>query len=388
MSVQLYTRGPDRASTGLLTSWSTLSLIQRRNDVGRWLLTLRSKDDAALLAPGSGLIIRRDGEYVDSGWRWPEYRVRAEGSRIEWTIAGDTDTVIMDDTLCWPQPSQPIEQQTDLEFVTARDLSAVDRVRAFWDSNVVNRLQVPGTVAGTQTGFGPPGRSRARFKNLLELAREICGTDVNFRVEQRDSDRALDLRFWLPADLRHDVQFSPDVGTVHSWEFTDGGPDATRLVIGCGNEDDGREFRARTAAQAGLVGSRESDWGDVRRVERMVDARDIRPDDEDTDVDEEAAARGDAELTETRRQQSFSIDISDTPDQQFGTHFSCGDLVRAYALDDLVVDDLVEQVEWTVDADGAERTKVWVGPVDDPDERDARRERDLRRMIKNLEARL
>lgn len=389
MSVELYARQSDRSTGGLLTSWSQLSLIQRRNDVGRWLLTLHSADDAALLGQGSGLVIRRDGEVLDSGWRWPKYDITATGADVRWLIGGDTDTVIMQDTLCWPQPTQPIGSQTDRDFVTALNVPASNRVRTFFLANTVNRLAVPGAAVEPPAHLGPQGRSRARFRELLDLAQEICGQDVNFQVRHRASDRALVLTFWEPEDKRLDIQFSPEVGTVHAWTFADAGPESTRVIIGCGDEEEGRVFRQRTASQAGLVGSRESDWGNVRRRETFLDARDLKPDDEEVDLENEARNRGDAELTDKRRRQSFSVDVTDLPDEQtFGTHFGVGDLVRAYAVPGVPVDDLIEQVEWTVDADGGERTKVWIGPVDDPQERNARRERDMRRMIKNLETRL
>lgn len=390
MSVQLYARGSDRRTLGLLTSWSQLSLIQRRIDEGRWVLTLHDGADAELLSAGRGLIIRRDGATVDSGWRWPEYKVAATGAEQEWQIAGDTDMAVMADTNCWPTPGNAITSQPDRDFIVLG--TASQRIRTLFQRNVVesnaSRPGVPGMNAGASVSIGPQGTSRARFTNLLELAQQAAGTDLNFVVRQRDSDRAIALEQWTPPDRRLDIQFSPDVGTVHSWEYSDVGPEATRVVIGCGDEESGRVFRQRTSAQAGLVGSRESDWGNVRRREAFVDASDLRPGDPDVDLENEARERGDAHLVDSRRRQSFAMEVSDLPDQQFGVHFRVGDLVRAYAVPGVPIDDLIEQVEWTVDAEGGERAKVWIGPVNDPEERDALRERDMRRLIKNLEKRI
>lgn len=380
--VEVYVRGPVRATAGLLASWSSLTLVQRRNDVGRWTLTLPLADEA-ILAPGTGVVIRRDGTTLASGWRWPHYSVAVRGAEREWTVSGWDDTVILADTLCWPRPQSAIGSQVDRDNIATG--AASTRVRTMFQRNVVDRLVVPGANQGTDPVVGPSGTSRARFRQLLELAQEACGTAVNFRVVQRDSDNALALEFREPEDLRLAVQFSPDVGTVHGWELSDAGPEVTRVIVGAGGEDVDRLFRQRTSTDLGLAGSRESDWQHVRRIEEFHDARGLDPAEPSTP--DEADAQADEELLRGRARQSFNLTVSDVPGQRYGVDYLVGDLVRAYA-EDVPVDDLVEQVEVTWDADGGERTTVWVGPVDDPDEADARRERSLRRRIRQLETAL
>jgi hypothetical protein len=155
------------------------------------------------------------------------------------------------------------------------------------------------------------------------------------------------------------------------------------VIIGCGDIDEGRIFRQRDSSQAGLVGSRESDWGGVRKIEQFIDARDLKPG--EPTLATEADQRGDDYLVEGRRRQSLYVDASDTVGQRYGVEYGIGDLVRAYPIPDLHIDDLVEQVEITWDSNGGERAKVWIGPVEDPIERDARRERDMRARIRRLE---
>lgn len=388
MPVEVYVRDPDRRTIGKLTRWSTVSVLQRRNDVATWLIQHPIDDDLAMLQPGTGIIIKRDGVTVESGFKWTPDERKWLGVERSGMVGGWGDTVILHDTLCWPQPTQPIGDQTAQNFSTAQDLAASTRVRQLFQANTINRLQIPGAALGAPVTLGTEGRSSVLFTNLLEHAQEICARDVNFWVRQRDSDRALALEFAAPRDLRMSAQFSPQVGTVTTLTTTDTGPELTRVILGAGDGEN-RVFRQRNATQAGLTGSRESDWQNVRKIERFIDAGSLDP--ADLLFVDEATEQMNAELIGGRRRQSLHIEVEGGlpfmgPVADGG--FATGDLVRAYYLPTLdpqfAVDDLVEQVEWTVDAQGGERVKVWVGPVNDVEERDADRERWLRRQLNRL----
>lgn len=593
----IYTRGMDRRTTGMLSNWTSLSLVIRRNGVSKWTITVPYTEDVKLLGPGSGVIItREDGTVLLSGWRWPEYQITTRGSQSELILSGWDDTVMMEDTLCWPRPQSPISGQIDKDhIVTGR---ASTRIRTYFNSNVIGRLAIPGATLDTDPVAGRIGKSRVRFTQLLEHAKDIAALDLNFRVVQDPSGTDLVLKVWEPLDQRLSVQFSPHIGTVTEWMMSDSGPSATRAIIGCGDEAEGRlflrvtndggllvpgvsgdyastpnhsslqitgdielradvttdqwqdssvgfkylvakygiasnkrsyalrissggrlnlafstdgsnafsrsatedlpivsgrlavkitfdvndgsgnhvvrfyysddidapdedwtqlgdpvttagtitmhsndsvleagtsdtggsinfvgtihaaqirngingtvvanpRFSAQKSGQTSftdstgkswtvngnavvhqeLIGSREIDWDGVRKIERFLDARDLDPI-EPTTIPE-GGSRGDEFLVQERRGQSLLVTTIDTPGQQYGIDYDIGDLVRVAPFPDQFFDDLIEQVTLEWDAENGEVTSAWIGPVDEPEERDAKRERKMRARLRRLES--
>lgn len=401
--VEVYIRRADRQTTGSTSRWTSLTLVQRRNDVGTWTLVTSSPEDAQALSPvvdaagdivqPRGVIIRRDdgtgGQItVASGWCDGLPNVVQSNGRTEWTFTGWDDTVLLADTECWPLPSAPVTAQTDAYDVRTGPRS--NRIRDYWIVNVENRLAIPGAVGGNQLNLGSTGTSRARFRNLLELAQEIAGRETNFAVRQRDSDRALFLFQGLPIDKRLAVQFSPQLGTVHGWSYTATPAEATRVVIGAGGEGAARGFREY------VNGAEEASLGGVRKIERFKDRRDLDITNPEPGDDWLAEAAEDAAefLEENRSRATFTIDATDMQGMRYGTDFAVGDLVRAYIDTDNdgqpvgLVDDLIEEATVTWSSQG-ERVDVRIGSLDDldPTSKLARQQRIDRRRIADLEAR-
>lgn len=374
---EVYVRGTDRRTLGLATSWVQLDLHQLRNDVGRWTLVTRDAATAALLAPpinaegrmtgARGVIIRRGGRTIATGWCDGSPNVSNDGSVTEWTFSGWDDTVIMSDTLCWPRPLSPIEQQTDKDHVVQGPAS--NRIRDLYIQNVATRLGIPGAAGGNYLHLGPNRKSRARFDVLLTKAQEIASRDLNFMVRQRDSDRALFLYQWLPPDKRpgkhpNPVVFSPALGTVRGWGHESTPASASRLVVGAGGDDEERGFRE-------FVGHvSEEELAGVRKIERFQDRRDLSlTDDDDNPSDEwiDEAREGASEfLAEATSRATYTINITGEPNYLYGIDIEVGDLVRGYLDQDSnaqpigLVDDLIEEatVTWS---DEGERSEIRVG---------------------------
>jgi hypothetical protein len=373
-TVEVYTRGPDRGTTGGVTTWSRLDLVARRNDVGRWTITVESAQDAALFAPGSGVIIRRGGVTVLSGWTAAR-RFSKQGAVGQWVFGGWDDTVYLADTTCWPKPSAVITSQTDKDHVVTG--AASTRVIAYWQANVMARLGIAGTASGADPTLGASGTSRARFHTLLELAQQACGKSVNVRVVQSGGGALIQPVFALPRDLRLAVQFSPEVGTVTGYDWSDVAPTATRVALAANNTGAARVFRGYLDTAA------EQAWSSVRRPETFLDRRDLTS--TDGTFTAEAAEAGAEALLDGRRRSTFGMTVTDTEGLRYGVDYLVGDLVRAYPEPGEPIDDLVEEVTVSFNAEQGETAQVWVGPREESDEVDARRERDLRRRIARLE---
>lgn len=398
MDVEVYIRDKDRRTIGSTSSWKSLTVKERRNDVGRWTLVTTSPEDAQVLSPTvdnsgkiiapRGVLIRRDdgGTTIDvmSGWCGGLPDVENNSGKTEWAFSGWDENIILADTLCWPKPDAAVSAQTDTHDVRTGQRS--NRIRDYFNANVRDRLGIPGVDAGPALNLGVVGTSRARFVGLLELAQEIAGRELNFTIRQRDTDRALFLYQWKPVDKRLDVQFTPETGTVHSWSYTATDTAATRVIIGAGGEGTARMFRQY------INSAEEINLGEVRKVERFKDRRDLQSDNPDwiTEADEDAAEF----LLENSSRATFRIDATDMPGLRVAADLRAGDLVRAYTATDTagqpigLVEDLIEETTTKWDSEG-ERTEVRIGTLEelDPMSRLARQMRVDRRRIADLEAR-
>lgn len=373
--LEIYVRDSTRNTISLHTRWSQLTLVQRRNDVGRWTVTVSDSSDAGDLTAGRGIIIRRGGTTLASGWL-DSRGITRTGAATEFTLSGWDDTIYLTDTLCWPKPSAAVTAQTDAHHVLSG--AASTRIAGYWNTNVVTRLTIPGAVTSAPPALGASGTTRARFHTLLELAQLTCGRAVNFAVVQRDSDRALPLTFTLPRDLRLSVQFTPQMGTVTGWTSGDTAPTATRIIGGAGGEGEARGFRQVIDTAAEVA------YANVRRPERFRDRRDLALSDGTWPT--QLVETLNEEIVEHRRRSSFTMSVTDTAGMRYGVDYLVGDQVRAYPEPGVPLDDLVEEVTVAWDGDGGEQATVTVGPPGDPDAVDALRERDTRRKVQNLEA--
>ena len=365
-------RRPDRSVAGSIL-FDEFTMVERFCDVGRW--TMRTSDAAMVgefASRGAGIVVRRNGANLFSGpvdYLQREYRDGA----LTWVLAGPDDTHLLADVLAWPKPGSAVTAQTDA--YDKRNGAAETVMKAYVTANAVTRLGLPLTVPTSQ-GRGSSRTWRARFTNLLELAQTIAASTagLGFRIVQGD-DRDLDLIVYQGTDLTaQGGLFSDETGTTLEWTYTEEWPQATRVIVGGGDQAADRWFRQYTSS------SRETAW--ARVIEQFKDRRDIDPDD-DTATDE-MAEEGTTFLADSSEVQSFRLSVNDTPGLEYGTDYRVGDLVRAYPAG-VQVDDRITEATITL-SDQGEQVSMWVGRKDDdPDERAERRARDLSRRLRQLE---
>lgn len=396
---RVYVRDGSRATIGVMSNWTELQYIQRRNEPGRWTITTSSVHDADLISPpmdgagvldgARGVIIRLDGDdgepiTLASGWLEGYPLEKNENGATTWIAAGFDDTVLLQDSLGWPLPGEPIEEQVERDDV--REGQASDRIRAYALANISQRLQIPGFGTGSEWHrLGPEGTSRSRFDNLLDIAKEAAGKDLNFRVIQQETDsRTLLLEQWVPPDKRLEVQFSPQLGTVTGWEHTYEPVESSRVILGLAGEDEDRVFREYSGHIT------EQELGGVRKIETFEDKRDIATlDDEGDPVDgweQEAMDHARTYLEERRLRPRFTFTLTGGPGMRAGVNFNAGDLVRAYKTITPngepigLVEDLITETSTTWNADG-EKCEVRIGGEDGFG---LRTERKLRRAMQRI----
>jgi len=395
LPIQVYVRDSNRQTFAELTTWSTVTVIGRFNDVGQWTLITENPLEAQALTPPTnslgqitarrGLIFRREDtagtpQTFMSGWLSKEPDVESSEGQTQWTFNGYNDTNLLRNALCWPRPTAAATAQTDSHDIRIGPIS--NRIRDYFIANVVTRQGVAGATGGSQVNLGASGITKARFKGLLELAQELCGRAINFEIRQRDSDQALFLYFWLPEDKRLSVQFSPSLGTVQAWSRSSSETTCNRVILGAGGEMELRVFRQFQDAED------ISDWGPI---EVFKDRRDLSP--EDPTLEDELTVDGLTFLDESKGRSTFTIDVSGAPGSLPWVHFRPGDRVRAYIdTDDNgqpvgLVDDLVWQVDAEWSAEGESGTVQIGNPEDVPDETTARTIRKTIRRVNDLETR-
>lgn len=397
LPIQVILRGPQRQNLGDCTTWASVSVVARRNDLWQWTLVTSNPADAALMLPATntagkitsnrGVILRRiqpDGSAVTfmSGWQSKYPDVSTDGGLTTWTFTGYDDTKLLASATLWPKPDAAVTAQTDTHHRISGPAS--NRIRGYAIANLVTRLGVDGFSTGSQLNLGPSKPSQARFDDFLPFAQNIAGRALNFQVRQRDSDSDLFLYQWLPPDRRSSVRFSPALGTVTAWSSASTEPTVNVVIVGAGGEGVLRRFR-RYVDQASI-----NVYGPL---EVFKDRRDLNPD-EDPDWELQAEVDALEILEEGAARSTFQIDIQGADGARPFVDYVPGDRVLAYADADEaqqpigpVVDDLVEEIQVTYSAEGEQGT-VRVGSTpDDVDNVMARQIRELGRQVKGLETR-
>jgi hypothetical protein len=319
------TRGEDRVVRGELTRWTQLVLIPRYADVGSWSVQLGLADPAALDlldlldsddAADVGLVFERDDGLTISGPVVDYQDVWGPGDPGAGTLAlsGSTDTRYLAERLAYQDPTQPASLQsataydvrTGLAETVMRDYVAVNAGYA-----ALADRRVPGLGFEADQGRGGTLTERARMDDLLELCQRIAlaGGDLGFQIVQVGN--GLQFQVTQPRDLRADVVFSPELGTLAGWARGATRAESTSAVVAGSGQGTERAF-----VEMGSLGAA-ARWG---RVETFVDRR-------DTGDTTELQQAGTQELTEHAEQVSIAIQTRDTPQITFGRDYQLGDRV-------------------------------------------------------------
>jgi Siphovirus ReqiPepy6 Gp37-like protein len=316
---------------GQVTTYESLTITARLNDVSSWELTLPTQTEAARLfldAQRPRLIIRDGtGNVFRSG---PRIRVEREVDE-----EGDTLTIYGVDDLIWlarrmahPEPGTAVPPYDDQAYDTRSGPSS-QVIAAYVDANAgpaaVPARRVPGLTVPVPAPLGPTVKTSARYQNLLELVSRMANRAA-LGIEVRD------LVFIVYEPTPAVAVFSEGLGTLGSWSHAEEAPLINHVYVAGGGA--GRHRLIREYSDAASV----ERWG---RFEGFEDKRDTT---DPLEMDEAGA-----EVLAEIPTDELELQAVDTTSQAYGTDWNLGDQARV-TVDGQVFTDVIREVTITAEA--------------------------------------
>jgi hypothetical protein len=365
----LLARAADRSIAGILRGYS-LALTLRWNEVGSWSLNLpRESAPAGWPAPGTGLIMMRDGQVVASGnwdeqtFTWSADPGDQDAGQGRYTLTGDTDlarlayrTVYPDYLHAWTAQGNAYYADSGIGESVLRNL--VNRQAG---SNALTARIVPGLHLGTAVGVGDTISIRERFTPLLEAMRSAAESSGGLAFDVRDNLAGTqEFVVWQPVDRTDTARFGVELGNVASLEIRRTSPVATTALVAGTEELAARQTLEKSDDDAVTL------WG---RRELFVDQRQATDEDwvpGDPPTAEQLAEyekAADEALADQGEQFAVAAVTIDTPQLQWGRDYTLGDKVSVITPFG-PVDDLVRQVDIAVEDTGVEDIRSTIGTND------------------------
>lgn len=306
----IYIRDSNLNRIGEITDFNKLELIPRFNNVGSFVLDIPTDTPAAkeLIKPKYGIIVKKDGQSIMSGTVTGRKRsFLASGDSM--TFSGKDDNQFLVNRLAYPE----VNGRFDLQDYDVRTGKAESIMKQY-----VNYNCGPGTVPERRIltleadkGLGSTVTGRARFHSLLEISQSLAiqGGGLGFRVVQVKNN--LEFQVYQPADKTKSAFFSPLLGNLASFEYSNDNPQSNFVIVGGGGEGTERIIRYK---------SDNTSVTKYDRIETFVDQRNT------TDLVELEQSL-DEELINKAEQNSFNFSPIDTPQLSFGKDYGLGDKV-------------------------------------------------------------
>ncbi|MFE9120875.1 siphovirus ReqiPepy6 Gp37-like family protein [Streptomyces sp. NPDC007172] len=360
---------------GMVDDYLSLEMVLKFNDVGQWTLKINAgRSHARLFQPGCGIAVYREGVAL------PIMSGPIQGIQKYWTvdedsgdgalwITGADDNLIVASRLAFPDPGNPVEQQTRAADSAANRESAY-ALESLVDWNAGSHARGDRRTAGYATPdgatwpydrWGPKTPFSARFDNLRDVIRPIADAgQLGWRNVYDPESHTIRLETYQVQDRTDTIRFSPDLGNLKQVIYSQTAPKVTRAIVAAQGEGKDRWIKQY------IDGDAEAYWGMV--AEQFVDARDIplvkgkdgkaalAPNTEQgttvatvqATMDQRAAAA----LSEGQAVGNMQVYPIDTPSQTFGVHWRLGDRVTCL-VDGTVQQDIVRQVTISDSADGS-----------------------------------
>lgn len=307
---RIYIRDQYRNKVGELTDFKQLQLIPRFNNVGSFLLDISTNSPGSreLIKQKSGIIVVKDGQSIFSGQVTSRKRsFNTSGDTMQ--FCGKDDNYYLLRNLAYPE----MHGHFALQDYDVRTGPAETIMKQYVNDNIGTNADFPRKqiTVEADTGIGDTVTGRARFDTLLDLLSSLAiqGGGLGFNVVQEGKD--LVFKVYQPTDKTKSVFFSPLLGNISSFDYSDDDPEANLVIAGGG----------------GIGANRLIDWKadnnsivKCGRIETFVDKRDTT----DTTELEKAV---DEELTNKAEKVSLNFTPIDTPNLQFGKDYGLGDTV-------------------------------------------------------------
>jgi hypothetical protein len=324
---------------GWVGDYRSLTMTLSHNQVSNAWLTLDGDDPKvpALMAHGSRFAVDYEGERIFNG---PAFARQGAGpSRSSYVTFNAQDNFrILGKMLAWPNPTQDIYHQGyDDDDIALGDYDVQDDVPAetalkHYVSANATRLGVPVTVA-TDLGRGDNVKVKMRFHYLTDRllpAVDLAGLGVTVKQTGPDNQgTGFEVDVYEPSTLaRHITEAS---GILTDWNWSETGPDATRVIVGGQGEGIDRDFELITDT------AQETDWGYFGEV--FQDARDVELGDTDT-----LLARGAQALADGGPKNGLGLTFAETATFRYGRSARVGDQVTVDVAPGVTISDVLRTV--------------------------------------------
>lgn len=355
-ALRVYVRNTALARVGQVDDYTSLTVAPRYNAIGAYTMEISADSTKAdLLVEGNGLIIRTaDGDLVDSGpirtvdWA----RSESDGGSGKLTVSGVSDTALLAEYTCWPNPAAAIGSQADAVY----KISAVKAETAM--RALVNLNAGPGSLTArknpllTLAADGAHGPTIARqvnqFDSLLTVLTDIAdAAGLGFRVVQVSG--GLQFQVYEPTDRSGIARFSFGLGNLTDASYSTTPPTCTRAVVVAGGQSTPRVCKTYDRTDPlypGLV------------IEQFVDLTSV--DTASVDLAAQMDQAAEEALTSGAGKGSLSISPIDIPLLRYGRDYQVGDTVAAEVRSTWMTD-VVREVTLTCTASDGTTVKAAVG---------------------------
>jgi hypothetical protein len=360
LKYQIYVRDVNLNRVAQIDDYQKLEMKPQFNAVGAFTLAMSMNSNAAfyITQPGAGIIVVRNGTTIFSGpVHQKERKWTAQSDDL--TISGYDDNYILQTKLAYPVPGGPPYTSTDYDVRTGPAETIMKQyINANIGSGASSNRKISITT-DTDLGRGTSITGRARFDTLLALCGSLAlqGGGLGFKVIQVGN--GLQFQVYQPTDKSQSVVFSPLLGNLLDFDYTEQSPDANYIIAaGTG------EGTARIITESGDSDS-VSMYG---RVEEFLNQN-------NTSSTTELSQAITEELANKSFSTSLTITPIDTNTMAFMQNYNLGDIVSVVLTqpgqtgDQInqnvmdVISDVVRQITITVDEKGEVITPL-IGTAD------------------------
>ncbi len=336
-----------------IIGWTTLDITLRFNEPSSGIMVVPAETwIVEQFAPGNRVVVIRNGNVLIAG-PWEEKQIEASDDGAQsWpgvltvNFADDLASVVA--RTVYPNPAVDVDSQDadNWTFTGNAEAALRELVTKNAGPGALVARRVPQLALGTLASVGTSVVVTAqRMQPLGDVARQIAevGGGLGFRTRQVGSQILFEV--YQPPDKSGTVRFSLGLGNLRYSAFTQIAPTATAAAVGGQGEGADRFMIERSDPAA------EAAWG---RFEVMVP----RP---GTSSLTELEDDGDKALAEGASTTRVATNVSDTPDQQFFTHYQLGDIVSVEPGHGAEVTEIVRTVHLQVHATSGEYVSATVG---------------------------
>lgn len=294
-----------------IENFQSLTLKPTFNLVGAWTLVLPTNCPAVfeIVKPQAGIIVVRDGITIFSGPVSQKERKWSKDDDVL-TINGYDDNIFLQYFLAYPtQVGPPYNADYDVRTGPAETI-----MKQYVDANIGSGAQSNRKLNITiepDQARGSTVTGRARFNTLLDQCGTLAlaGGDMGFKLIQNED--SLQFQVYQPTDKTKSVIFSPLLGNLIDFDYTETSPQANYIIAG------GTGTGASRTTQENGDSESISNYG---RIEEFLDQRDT------TDPTQLQQAIS-TELSQKANQTNLNITPVDTDAIQFNRDYNLGDKV-------------------------------------------------------------